>query len=170
MPGSFPPITICKAGENEIPLIQQIAEQTWPVAYGGILSPEQLAYMLERIYSLAPLTEQIRGGLHQFVIAYEGGGRAVAFADYGNILPNTYKLHKIYALPDQQGKGLGKMLVAYVSEEIKKLGATHLRLNVNRHNPAKQFYEHLGFSVLYEADIDIGNGFFMNDYIMEKKV
>lgn len=170
MSGTFPQITISKAGEKEIPLIQQIAQLTWPLAYGEILSPEQLAYMLERIYSPEPLADQIRGGLHQFVIAYDAGGRPVAFADYGNILPRTYKLHKIYALPDQQGKGLGKMLIAYVSAEIKKLGATHLRLNVNRHNPAKQFYEHLGFSVLYEADIDIGNGFFMNDYIMEKKV
>jgi ribosomal protein S18 acetylase RimI-like enzyme len=53
---------------------------------------------------------------------------------------------------------------------IKQKGATSLLLNVNRNNPTKGFYEKLGFTVIKEEDIDIGNGYFMNDYVMEKKV
>ena len=78
-----------------------------------------------------------------------------------------YKLHKIYALPDQQGKGIGKFIINYISGEIKPIGATALQLNVNRYNKAKGFYEKLGFKVIGEEDIDIGNGYLMNDYIME---
>jgi diamine N-acetyltransferase len=57
-----------------------------------------------------------------------------------------------------------------IIEKIKAEGATTLLLNVNRDNSAKTFYEKLGFAVLKVEDIDIGNGFFMNDYIMEKKI
>ncbi|MGZ8545109.1 MAG: GNAT family N-acetyltransferase, partial [Flavisolibacter sp.] len=49
-------------------------------------------------------------------------------------------------------------------------GATVLRLNVNRNNSARSFYEKLGFEMIGEEDIDIGNGYFMNDYVMEKKI
>jgi len=67
-------------------------------------------------------------------------------------------------------KGAGKKLIEYIILAIKKAGATALQLNVNRMNAAKIFYEKLGFTVLYEEDIAIGNGYFMNDYIMEKKI
>jgi ribosomal protein S18 acetylase RimI-like enzyme len=53
---------------------------------------------------------------------------------------------------------------------MKTQGATTLQLNVNRNNPAKIFYEKLGFAVLNEEDIDIGNGYFMNDYVMQKMI
>ena len=55
-----------------------------------------------------------------------------------------------------------------VTEEIKTLGGVSLQLNVNRNNKAKEFYERQGFAVIKEEDIDIGNGYLMNDYVMEK--
>ena len=59
-------------------------------------------------------------------------------------------------------------MIDYIIEEIKKENATALRLNVNRQNNALSFYKHLGFKIINEEDIDIGNGYFMNDYVMEK--
>lgn len=165
-----PQLSIIEAGLQDIPAIQSIAYITWPATYSSIVSKEQLDYMLQMIYSEQAITKQITEQGHNFLLVYEND-KAIAFADYAlHSQPNIYKLHKLYALPDQQGKGLGKLLISYTVEKIKTLGAAALQLNVNRYNKAKQFYEHLGFKVIYEEDIDIGNGYFMNDYIMEMKL
>ncbi len=162
-------IEIRKAIPGDISTIQQITYATWPETYKTILSTEQVEYMLNLIYSREALTKQIKEEGHEFILAYENEV-AIAFADYAPMQPGIYKLHKLYALRNQQGKGLGKLLINYIIEEIKPNGATALRLNVNRYNKARQFYEHLGFAVIYEEDIDIGNGYFMNDFVMEKKL
>ena len=85
-------------------------------------------------------------------------------------LGTTWKLHKIYILATQQGKGTGKFVIDHIIKEIKLQGAIALQLQVNRNNKARSFYEKLGFVVIDEADFDIGNGYFMNDYVMEKKL
>jgi ribosomal protein S18 acetylase RimI-like enzyme len=94
----------------------------------------------------------------------------VGFASYSEVNPSIYKLHKIYILPNQQGFGIGKQVIDYIIDDIQQRGATALQLNVNRNNPAKNFYEKIGFEVVRSEDGDIGNGYFMNDYIMEKKL
>ncbi|MBS1745925.1 MAG: GNAT family N-acetyltransferase [Bacteroidetes bacterium] len=157
-------LKIRQATINDIPLIQDLTYTIWPVTYGSIVSKEQLKYMLELIYSDASLQKQMQEGHHYIVV--EDDKKPVAFADYGFLEDKIFKLHKIYVLPDQQGKSIGKFLINQVIDFVKQAGATTLVLNVNRHNKAKQFYEHLGFTVLREDDIDIGEGYFMNDYIM----
>lgn len=161
-------ITIRNAIKKDIPLIYSLVHEIWPETYKEILSPAQLEYMMELIYSEASLHKQFDTG-HHFLIAEENKN-PVAFASYNMLKPGVYKLQKLYALPQEQGKGIGKLLINYITDAIKAEGATSLLLNVNRHNKAKQVYEHLGFTVISEEDIDIGEGYFMNDYIMEKKV
>ncbi len=161
-------IKIREATEKDIPLIHQLADEIWYPTYGAILSPAQLKYMLKMIYSETSLQKQFQEG-HNFLIAEENN-KPIAFADYSCLKDDVCKLHKIYVMPNQQGKSVGKMITNYVIEKTKEQGATSLLLNVNRNNKAKQFYEHLGFKVISEEDIDIGEGYFMNDYIMEKKV
>ncbi len=161
-------ITIRNAIKKDIPLIHSLAHKIWPNAYREILLPAQLHYMMELIYSETSLQKQFDTG-HHFLIAEENK-TPVAFASYNMLKPGVYKLQKLYALPQEQGKGIGKLLINYIIDAIKAEGATSLLLNVNRYNNAKQFYEHLGFKVISEEDIDIGEGYFMNDYIMEKKV
>ncbi len=157
-------IIIRVATEKDIHLINQLAHSIWPFTYKEILSPAQLNYMLESIYSEASLQKQFNEG-HHFLIVEENN-KPVAFADYSLLKDAVYKLNKIYVLQNLQGKGIGKLLIEDVIERIKANNATALLLNVNRHNKAKQFYERLGFTVISEEDIDIGEGYFMNDYIM----
>ena len=161
-------IEIKKAGAEAIPVIQNIAETTWPIAYGEILTVSQLDYMMELMYSASALQNQIQNG-QQFIIAYDENN-PVAFAAYSpkENTPSIYKLHKIYILPTQQGKGLGKLLIDYIVKDI--VPSTTLHLNVNRYNKARYFYEKIGFTIIKEEDIDIGNNFFMNDYVMELKI
>lgn len=151
---------------EDIPIIRQLANDIWPDTYGAILSEAQLAYMLEMIYSSRALESQMREG-HRFLVLEEEGVPK-GFADFGPIdPPGTFKLHKIYVLPASQGKGWGRMLLAKVIELVGILEASALQLNVNRYNKARHFYEKLGFRVVREDDIDIGQGYFMNDYIMQ---
>ena len=161
-------IIIREATKNDIEIIQQLTYAIWPVTYGSILSADQLNYMLELIYSKTSLQNQMHEG-HHFLIV-EDDRTPVAFADYGLLKDDVYKLHKIYVLQNQQGKGIGKLLIDHVIKKIKEKNAMALVLNVNRNNKAKQVYEHLGFKVIGEEDIDIGEGYFMNDYIMSLTV
>ena len=162
-------IQVISATKEDIPAIQHIAYETWPITYGSIQSKAQLDYMLELIYSPSSLEKQMDNG-SRFLLVKENN-KTIAFAAYFLKSPNVYKLDKLYALPNQQGKGLGRMLMNNIIDEIKSLGVTALHLNVNRYNiKAQKFYEHLGFKIIEEVDVPIGGGFFMNDYVMEKRL
>ena len=158
-------IAVRKVGIEEIPIIKNLANIIWPATYSELITPQQVDYMMELIYSTSSLQKQIAKG-HQFIIAYDED-KAVAFASYSarEENPSVYKLHKIYILPNQQGKGIGKTLINYIIKDITPV--TSLQLNVNRNNKALQFYQRIGFKIIFEEDIDIGSGFYMNDYVME---
>jgi ribosomal protein S18 acetylase RimI-like enzyme len=158
-------LTIRKANETDIADIRRIAHITWPNAYGTILSPEQLDYMLGLMYSEASLLEQMQKG-HQFFIA-DLGNTAFGFAAVSAEGDDVYKLNKLYVSPDTQKTGAGKALLQEAIVYAQQNGATKLILQVKRDNIAKGFYEKQGFTVTREIDLDIGNGYFMNDYIME---
>lgn len=158
-------IHIRSAAAEDIPQIRNIAAATWPEAYGSILTEEQIRYMLQLFYSPEALLQQMQEQGHRFLMLEENG-QQLAFASYGQLSQEDWKLHKIYILPGQQGKGLGRLLLDRILEALQQEGAEGLRLNVNRHNKALKFYERLGFTVIGEEDIDIGEGYFMNDYIM----
>ena len=163
-----------RTAETDVDLliIKDIAHSTWPAAYGHIITADQMGYMLEMMYSLPSLKNQKDLLGHQFLIAENEQGQPIGFASYaahGNE-PNHFKLHKLYVLPDIQKKGTGKLLIERIVAQIKSTSPVVLELNVNRHNNAFHFYRKLGFDILREEDIDIGNGFFMNYYVLFKEV
>jgi diamine N-acetyltransferase len=163
-------LSIHSADINDINEIGFLAQQIWPVAYKDILSRDQLVYMMNLFYSPDSLTRQMTDQKHIFLLLEEDE-QPVGFASYSPLAStNIYKLHKLYVLADRQGQGLGKIILDYIVEEIRSKAAVSLLLNVNRNNKARFFYEKLGFSVIAEEDIDIGNNYFMNDYVMEKKI
>ena len=159
---------IRKATSNEIPIIRELTFKVWPQTYASILSKEQIDYMLEMMYSESSLQKQMSDGC-RFIIV-DDNKAPVGFASYQEIEPSNFKLHKIYVLTYQLGTGTGRFLIDYIISQIRPMGATSLQLQVNRDNAAKSFYEKLGFVILKEADFDIGNGYFMRDYVMEKKL
>jgi RsiW-degrading membrane proteinase PrsW (M82 family)/ribosomal protein S18 acetylase RimI-like enzyme len=164
---ALPTLTLRKASDADVMLIRELSQQVWPQTYAAILSQEQIHYMMDLLYSEAALHQQLHDN-HHFYIVYNAG-IPIGFASYSEIEPTVFKLHKIYILPMQQGRGTGKFVIEQIIALVKKEGATALRLNVNRYNQALEFYKKLGFEVLREEDIDIGNGYYMNDYVMEKK-
>ena len=164
----FDDTVIRPASFNDIPFIQEIARLTWPVAYKEILSPEQLEYMLDSFYSTESLHKQIENGHHFFIALkdFKPSGFA-AFNHEGN---QIYKLQKLYVNPNIQQSGIGRHLLQTVEKTAFSMGGKTMQLNVNRHNKATSFYEKNGYSITKEVDIPIGNGYFMNDYIMEKSL
>lgn len=161
-------IEILPALPIDIPAIQEIVQETWPATYLKIIGQQQLDYMLQLFYSTEALLHQMKQG-HLFLIAKQDN-RILAFAAYNQEAEKIWKLQKLYALPITQGKGIGSLLIDYIINDLKSRKAACLKLNVNRYNSAKIFYEKLGFEVLAAEDIDIGNGYFMNDYVMQKNV
>lgn len=160
---------IRKATIHDIPLIRELAFAIWPQTYSELLSKEQINYMLNMMYSPASLQKQIEVDGCTFIFVYDDA-EPVAFASYNEIEPQIWKLNKIYILPIQQGKGTGKFIINYILDEIKQQQAKALQLQVNRDNKAKDFYQKLGFKIIQTADFDIGNGFFMNDHVMELSI
>ena len=163
------PVAIIPAGDTHYPDIRGIALRTWPVTFAGILSQAQIDYMFNWLYTEASLREQVQGQGHTFLLAKVGD----AYAGFASYQPNYQdtgktKLHKLYVLPEAQGYGVGRSLVDAVTDIARRHGNPALLLNVNRHNEAIRFYRRLGFNVVAEEDIPIGNGFVMEDYVMEK--
>jgi Sortase and related acyltransferases len=164
-------LTILPAGILEIPVIREIAKCSWQIAYKDILAPAQMNYMLDKLYSFETLQFQHEQLNFKSVLALDEDV-PVGFATWSpkENFDNIYRLHKIYILPDQQSKGTGRYLLEHVISEIKTRNATILELNVNRQNKARIFYEKFGFVIVGEEDIPIGNGYFMNDYVMKKEL
>ncbi len=162
-------VSITKATIADIPVIRGLAMQVWPQTYTPIVGEEQVAYMLQLFYSPAALEQQMEQG-HQFIICCSEGSH-IAFAAWSETERGIAKLHKLYILPGQQGKGIGRSMLNYITEELKAQGITALRLNVNRYNhSAIAFYEKVGFTHYMDEDIDIGNGYFMNDHVLSKSL
>lgn len=151
---------------NELKIVQDLAYATWPDTFKDILTSEQIHYMLEWMYNLETLRKQVEDG-HLFYV-YLDKGVPLGFM---GIEPNhptqdSLKIHKIYVLPQTQGSGVGKKLLQKAMEVANDTGISKLVLNVNRFNKAVSFYQYIGFVIEYEENIDIGNGFLMEDFVM----
>jgi diamine N-acetyltransferase len=158
------PYTIREASFQDIDLIKELCEQIWPATYAHILTQDQLDYMMEWMYSPLSLKRQIEEGC-QFLLLYNKD-KPVGYASYQLVRQQHYKLNKLYVLPSVQGQGAGRFLLTFIHEQIKAQNGQSIELQVNRQNKARYFYEAMGYRVREEADIDVGNGYFMNDYIM----
>ncbi|WP_294819316.1 GNAT family N-acetyltransferase [uncultured Flavobacterium sp.] len=161
-------IEIRKASAEDYVTIRELADRTWYPTYGAILSQEQLDFMIDMMYSQAAFTEQLSIKNHHFLLAAENGV-PMGFASYElNYLSQTAKVHKLYVVPEAQGKGVGQKLLSIIENEALKNGNDTIVLNVNRFNKAVHFYLKSGFEKTGEEDISIGNGYLMEDFIMTK--
>jgi len=163
------PFTIRRAGESDIPLIRALTMLVWPQTYAPILREDQISYMLELMYHPDALLNQMNQRGHEFLIL-SANGTECAFASWGMQSSEIARLHKLYVLPSAQGTGAGKMLIDSIIDQVFEQGGNVLELNVNKYNPAYTFYLKYGFLVVREEVLDIGNGYVMDDYVMQKRL
>lgn len=165
------PFEIRKAGIDQIDIIRRLSKEIWMEVYPSIISIEQIEYMLGRIYSVDALKHQILGLGHTFILLTEKDD-PIGYASYSkkdSTDNGVFRLHKFYLQPTYHGKGLGKRMLNEIIKEVISQQGSSLELNVNKYNPTLGFYKKIGFSIISEEVIDIGNGYVMDDYTMELK-
>ena len=156
------------ATKEHIPIIKELAEHLWPLAFASILSVEQIDYMINLMYSMSSLEKQMEEG-HQFAIA-QNDGLNIGYVSYetNHNATDKTKIHKLYISLESQRKGVGKEMVDYVVQQALKSNNKALFLNVNKHNKsAIDFYKKHHFFLIKKEEIDIGNGFIMDDFVFE---
>lgn len=159
-------LNISQLTKDDIIIVHQLAKRIWPVAFKDILKPDQIAYMLDWMYDVNTLTEQVQTGHLFYLITLDGVpkgfmGLEPNFPDAG-----TLRIHKLYVESSDHGKGLGKALLEKAIDIGKQLDVATINLNVNRFNKAVEFYKSQGFQIIKEENIDIGRGYLMEDYVM----
>lgn len=162
---------IIPTSKGDIPEIQRIASQSWQENYKGIISQNQIDYMLDLMYSDAEFQLQFENpDYHYFFVENEVQKRIGFFGIEKNAEKDSTKLHRLYLLKSEKGKGFGKLAVDFIKNWTEEQGNTRIILNVNKYNPAQEFYLKAGFKKYDEGIFDIGKGFVMDDYLMEYKI
>lgn len=154
--------------KSDLDLIAQMAQVIWHEHYTPIIGKDQVLYMLEKFQSSHSMLDQIKNGYIYVLINLEG--KAVGYLAYER-RDNAIFLSKIYILKEARGKGFGKQAMDYVFQRARDMECESVQLTVNRYNiDSIKAYERSGFQKTGELIQDIGNGFVMDDYAMEKKI
>lgn len=163
--------SISKASTEDCLLIHDLATLIWEPTYGSILSREQLDYMFSMMYTPENLRKQMEELHHEFFIIYNEGIPS-GYLSIETVEKDLYEFQKIYSLPALHGSGIGRFIIEQGIAYLKSIhpGPFTIELNVNRYNPALGFYKHMGFYEHATRDFHIGNGYYMNDYIMRMEI
>ena len=157
---AFEPVTA-----DTLPILAAMADEIWHEFFPCILSPEQIDYMVEKFQSLPAMEKQLADGYEYFFIT-DGATRV----GYTGIHPEDSKLFlsKLYLQKDARKKGYAQKTLDFLAEYCREQKLRSIWLTVNRYNDAAiSAYQKRGFRIIREQKADIGNGFFMDDYIME---
>jgi ribosomal protein S18 acetylase RimI-like enzyme len=162
------PVFIRDATAADIPEVQRLARVIWHAHYPGIISTEQIEYMLARGYATAALMDFVGKPDAGLLLAVANGER-VGFAAWYATTATEAKLDKLYVLPRCHGQGVGHALIEQVAARARAIGTSSLVLRVNKANTkAVAAYERNGFTVREAVVEDIGGGFVMDDYVMAR--
>lgn len=150
-----------------ITILAKLAKTIWEQHYIPIVGPEQIAYMLDKFQSEAPMKQQISDGYHYYLAEVDNPIGYLSLQDRGNHL----FISKIYLLAETRGKGYGKRMIDFAVSQAREVNLKEIRLTVNKNNAKTiQFYESVGFHNHRELVADIGNGYVMDDYEMVRRL
>lgn len=149
-------------------LIAKLADTIWREHYIPIIGVGQVDYMLSKFQSEQAIADQITEGYKYYIIEFDKN--TVGYLSFIK-QANSLFLSKIYVLSDYRGKKIGKTALAFVDKKALELGCKSVALTVNKNNTNSiKAYNKIGFKTLGPIVIDIGNGFIMDDYKMEKPI
>lgn len=150
---------------DDVADINALANKIWYAHYPGIITMAQIDYMFDKMYSLPSIEEQLSKG-HIFLVATIADVPC-GYASFIKVGEGAYFLNKLYVDTTLHRKNIGRLLLEEcinMCDDIKTM-----RLQVNRENiKAINFYFKNGFIIEESKDFDIGNGFFMRDFVMIK--
>jgi ribosomal protein S18 acetylase RimI-like enzyme len=155
------------ATEADIPLLHDLAQRIWHECYPGIITAEQIEFMLGWMYSEEEIRRQLAAKIPWEIAELDGA--AIGYLSFQLEPDGRVKISKLYVLPAQQRRGHGQQLLAHICDRARALGAHEAWLQVNKRNErAIGAYLKAGFHIAEEAVFDIGNGFVMDDYLLAK--
>lgn len=153
---------------EDIILVARLANKIWHESYKEILSQDQIEYMIENLQSEHAIQDGIADGYHYFVIWYEG--TAVGYYSIKSTSDYLF-LSKLYLRASAQGNGMGRSAINDILRFAVENNHEVVRLTVNKNNEnAIKFYQKLGFETVNSVQSPIGNGYIMDDYIMELQI
>lgn len=136
--------------------------------FDSIIGAEQNDYMIRKFQSVSAIKEQLAHGIHYYFVIDNNGNKVGFLAFY--LKRNQLCLSKFYLHKEQRGKGIAREMLQFVIQRALEAGFPSIVLNVNKNNSAVLSYERLGFKKTGEERKDIGNGFFMDDFIYEYRI
>lgn len=156
-------------GEADLAAIAELAREIWYEYYVPLIGKAQVDYMVPKFQSLAAMREQIAGGYEYFMLRQEDAPVGYAAVQPQ---PDTGRLFisKLYVQRNARGRGTGRAAMEFIEGRARQRGLALLWLTVNKGNPALRAYERLGFRTVEAILINIGGGFVMDDFRMEKAV
>lgn len=150
-----------------IEITAQLAHKIWNQHYVPIIGQDQVDYMLGKFQDFEAISNQIKNGYEYFVIFNQN-----IPSGYLALVPNQndkkLMISKIYVDSDFRGLGLGSKLMEFTLETAKEGTFECVWLTVNKNNiKTIEWYKSKGFIIKQKIEMDIGNGFIMDDYLME---
>jgi RimJ/RimL family protein N-acetyltransferase len=155
-------IKLIRAEVDDISEIYRLASKIWNAHYVPIIGQVQVNYMLEKMYSSESLSDQLVTKNHLFYLI-QAMGQNIGFISLSG--QENMFIHKFYIDQDVQSKGYGAQVFHQILENFPT--ARSFELTVNRKNyKSINFYFKIGFKIDHIDDFDIGDGYWMNDFIM----
>jgi diamine N-acetyltransferase len=157
--------------ESDFATLPQLARLIWFAHYAGVVSKEQIEYMLAGCFTAENLRRYVKSEERWFEIL-KVNSDAVGYCSYALAgTDDELKLEQLYLLPVWQGCGLGALMLRHIESRARALHCRTLMLQVNKRNARSvAFYRKSGFTVREAASFDIGNGYVIDDYVMEKQL
>lgn len=154
----------------DIESVAVLAQEIWRQHFPPIIGVPQVEYMLEKFQSAKAIAAQMQEGTEYYIVMLDNNpvGYTALVPDMAD---NKMMINKIYILETSRGLGIGSRLLRFIENQCVKRGLNKLWLTVNRFNfDPIAWYLGTGFEIVDEVKKDIGGGFYMDDYIMEKQV
>ena len=150
---------------NDFRQLEPFAASIWEQHYTPIIGADQVAFMLDKYQSAQAMFDQFLAG-YKYALVICAGQKAGYFAYDGKAEKDVF-ISKLYIHKDFRRRGLGRRILDFISKEAKALGCTAMTLSVNKDNSESiQFYTANGFQMIKAQKVAIGEGFYMDDYVM----
>lgn len=156
---------------EQVATVAALAHQIWYEYYVPLIGRAQVDYMVARFQNAPAMQAQIDQGYEYFLVqrSLESGNWAdIGYCAIEEQPGRVMFLSKFYLHHAARGSGTGRRCMEFLEGLARRRGLSLLWLTVNKGNPAVQAYQRLGFQIAAELVMDIGGGFVMDDYRMEK--
>lgn len=156
--------------DSELHEIAELAGRIWHEFFPAIISAEQIDYMIKKFQSYGAMKNQTENEGYCY-LSVRCDGELCGYIAVKPEQDSRFFLSKFYLRSDMRGKGIASEMMQRVFEGAKAHGKKSVYLTVNKYNThAVDVYHKIGFETVDSVVADIGNGFVMDDYIMEYKL